>query len=100
MSDSILMFSLMGIMLFLALIIPPIQNEIMGTSTTYNIDGIESELGQTDQNLTSWDNLSVFDSIFNMFFWTYTGLGIVFNSILILFKLTFWVLIARIIRGV
>jgi len=93
------MFSLAGIMLFLALIIPPILNEIVGQSTSYDIDALSQNLSQTDRSLTSFTSISTVESIFSMFFWVYSGVGVFVNSILILFKVTFWWLIIKLIRG-
>lgn len=99
MSDSVLMFSLAGVMLFLALVIPPIQNSISGTSTTYDVDGLETGLSETNHDLSIWTSIGPIESIFTMFFWAYTGLGVVFNSVLILFKVGFWWLVVKLIRG-
>jgi len=102
MSDSNIMFGLLTFMILTALIIPVMQRDFTNSPTQiYNLNGTIEDLEQIDQdNVFSSDtSISIFESFFNMFFWVYSGMGIIFNGVIIIVRLMFWFLIAKLVRG-
>jgi len=100
MSDSHIMFGLLVFMVLLASIIPYIQRDLNNQpSTTYDLNGTLEDLEQIDPNQVVWTSIGVVESFFRMFFWVYDGMGVIFNTILLIVKFMFWWLVVKLVRG-
>lgn len=102
MSDSQIMMGLLVFMILTASVIPFIQRDFGSENVdTYNINATSDDLSQIDPDkvLSASTSISILGSFFNMFFWVYSGLGIIFNTVLLIVKFMFWWLIIKLIRG-
>ncbi len=103
-TDSAIAIGIFSVFLTLAVIIPFVNQGFEQSTSTIDTDGFTSDMGQEieDANVINAPitALTIFISIFKMFFWSFGTFHWVIELILSIFRITLIWLVVRIIRGV
>jgi len=95
-NDMTIIFGIMAFFIGLGAIIPYINAEYGSSYSEYDADSLTgamvSEQDSVGSVISGW---KVLGSILSMFFWSFAGISIILNIVLIPVRIIFWVTIIR-----